>query len=203
MLFRSLSIAKFCDDGATAIHKMSEDYDGYNYEDTEEKASRFPAPRTCEWFISNYPKHCEGCQHRGKITTPIVLAKEFQPAPATNQEKSVRQDTDSQTVPDFPEFLFPFMRGLNGGIYYQPPPKYNKKGEKIDQDPILVLPHEFFPIRRMFSKHDGECLLMRLELPRDPVREILVPMKHVYAQDQFKALMSSRSEEHTSELQSH
>jgi hypothetical protein len=54
-----------------------------------------------------------------------------------------------------------------------------------------VLPHEFFPIRRMFSKHDGECLLMRLELPRDPVREILVPMKNVYAQDQFKALMSS------------
>jgi hypothetical protein len=43
----------------------------------------------------------------------------------------------------------------------------------------------------MFSKHDGECLLMRLQLPRDPVRDILVPMKHVYALDSFKALMSS------------
>ena len=42
-----LSIAKFCDDGATAIHKMSEDHPEYNYEDTEEKASRLPAPRTC------------------------------------------------------------------------------------------------------------------------------------------------------------
>jgi hypothetical protein len=186
-----LSIAKFCDDGATAIHKMSEDHPEYNYENTEEKASRFPAPRTCEWFLSNYPDHCEGCQHRGKITSPIVLGKEFKPAPATNKEESVRQDKGAQAVPDFPEFLYPFMRGLNGGIYYQPPAKYNKKGEKIEQDPILVLPHEFFPVRRMFSKHDGECLLMRLELPRDPVREILVPMKHVYAQDQFKALMSS------------
>jgi len=186
-----LSIAKFCDDGATAIHKMSEDHPEYNYENTEEKASRFPAPRTCEWFINNYPEHCEGCQHRGKITSPIVLGKEFKPAPATNKEESIRQDESAQAVPDFPEFLYPFMRGLNGGIYYQPPAKYNKKGEKIEQDPILVLPHEFFPVRRMFSKHDGECLLMRLELPRDPVREILVPMKHVYAQDQFKALMSS------------
>jgi len=186
-----LSIAKFCDDGATAIHKMSEDYDGYNYEDTEEKASRFPAPRTCDWFLSNYPKHCEGCQHKGKITTPIVLAKEFKPAATSDQEKPIRQEQSTQTVPDFPDYLFPFLRGHKGGIYYQPPAKYNKQGEKIEQDPILILPHEFFPIRRMFSKHDGECLLMRLELPRDPVREILVPMKHVYAQDQFKALMSS------------
>ena len=186
-----LSIAKFCDDGATAIHKMSEDHPEYNHDDTEEKASRLPAPRTCEWFADNYPKHCEGCPHRGKITTPIVLGKEFRPAPATNQENSIRQDSDSKTIPDFPEYLFPFLRGANGGIYYQPPAKYNKQGEKIEQDPILVLPHEFFPIRRMFSKHDGECLLMRLELPRDPVREILVPMKNVYAQDQFKALMSS------------
>lgn len=186
-----LSIAKFCDDGATAIHKMSEDHPEYNYEDTEEKANRLPAPRTCEWFLSNYPEHCEGCPHKGKITTPIILAKEFKPAPATNKEESIRQDESTKTVPDFPEFLFPFMRGMNGGIYYQPPAKYNKQGEKIEHDPILVLPHEFFPVRRMFSKHDGECLLMRLELPRDPIREILVPMKHVYAQDQFKALMSS------------
>ena len=186
-----LSIAKFCDDGATAIHKMSEDHPEYNYEDTEEKANRLPAPRTCEWFIDNYPEHCEGCPHKGKITTPISLAKEFKPAPAANKEESIRQDESTKTVPDFPEFLFPFMRGMNGGIYYQPPAKYNKQGEKIEHDPILVLPHEFFPVRRMFSKHDGECLLMRLELPRDPIREILVPMKHVYAQDQFKALMSS------------
>jgi hypothetical protein len=32
---------------------------------------------------------------------------------------------------------------------------------------------------------------MRLELPRDPIREILVPMKHVYALENFKSLMSS------------
>ena len=186
-----LSIAKFCDDGATAIHKMSEDYIGYSYEDTEEKASRLPAPRTCEWFNDNYPRHCEGCQHKGKITSPIVLGKEFKAAPAPNKEESVRQESGTKTFSSFPEFLYPFLKGANGGIYYQPQAKYNKQGEKIEQDPILVLPHEFFPIRRMFSKHDGECLLMRLELPRDPVREILVPMKHVYAQDQFKALMSS------------
>jgi hypothetical protein len=111
-----LSIAKFCDDGATAIHKMSEDYTGYNYENTEEKASRFPAPRTCEWFLDNYPKRCEGCQHKGKITSPITLGKEFRPAATTDKADPVRQNEDTKTVPDFPEFLYPFMRGINGGI---------------------------------------------------------------------------------------
>lgn len=184
-----LSIAKFCDDAATAIHKMSEDYDGYNYEDTEEKASRFPAPRTCEWFNNNYPEHCKDCQHRGSINSPIALAKEFKPA--TNKAQSVRTDESAQKIPDFPEFLFPFLRGEHGGVYYQPPHKIDKKGNKIELDPVLLIPYDFFPIRRMISKHDGECLLMQLILPKDPTREILVPMKHVYALENFKAIMSS------------
>lgn len=186
-----LSIARFCDDGATAIHKMSEDHPEYNYEDTEEKASRFPAPRTCEWFTLNYPRNCEGCPHRGKITSPIQLGKEFRPAPSTDSTEPIRAQSDSKEIPDFPDFLHPYMRGQNGGIYYQPPPKYNKKGEKIDQDPILLLTNDFFPVRRMVSKHDGECLLMKLVLPKDGTREILLPMKHVYAQESFKTLMSA------------
>ena len=56
MWFAGLSIAKFCDDGATAIHELSEDHPDYNYAKTDEKASRFPAPRTCAWFIDNYPE---------------------------------------------------------------------------------------------------------------------------------------------------
>jgi len=186
-----LSIAKFCDDGATAIHELSNPDPRYDYAKTQEKADAIPAPRTCDWFISNYPSRCQGCQHRGKITTPIVLGKTFKAAPAPDKAESVRQESDTKAVSAFPDFLFPFLKGENGGIYYQPPNKYNKKGEAVPQDPILILPHEFFPVRRMFSKHDGECLLMRLELPRDPIREILVPMKHVYALENFKSLMSS------------
>jgi len=186
-----LSIAKFCDDGATAIHKMSEDYKDYNYDNTEEKASRFPAPRTCEWFTNNFPSHCDGCQHKGKIVSPISLAREFVPAPQTNKEEPIWQESDTKKVPDFPEFLNPFIRGQNGGIYFMPAPKIDKKGIKHQDDPILILPHDFFPIRRMFSPHDGECMMMRLVLPKDAVREFLLPMKGVYAQEVFKALMAS------------
>jgi hypothetical protein len=185
-----LSLAKFCDDGATAIHEFSEDYPGYTYAKTEEKADTIPAPRTCEWFIKEYPKRCEGCQHKGKITSPISLAREFTPAKA-NTEKPIWEESDSKAVPDFPDFLMPYVRGQYGGIYFIPAPKIDKKGVKHQDDPILILTHNLYPITRMVSPHDGECLLMRLELPKDGYREFLLPMKHVYAKEAFKAIMSS------------
>jgi hypothetical protein len=185
-----LSIAKFCDDGATAIHKMSEDYPGYNYEATEEKANRYPAPRTCEWFINNYPAICQGCEHKGKITSPIQLAKEFRPAPAADKEDSVWQDPNPEKIPDFPEFLRPFMRGQNGGIYFQPAPVTDKNGKRHVDDPILILANDLFPLVRMVSPHDGECLQMRLMLPKDGHRDFLLPMKNVYAKESLKAIMA-------------
>lgn len=186
-----LSIAKFCDDGATAIHKMSEDHPEYTYENTEDKASRLPAPRTCQWFEDNYPEHCQGCQHRGSITSPIQLAKEFRPAATANKEESIWKETDTEKIPDFPQFLFPFVRGQMGGIYFMPPPKIDKQGVKHQDDPILVLTSDLFPLTRMVSPHDGECLQMRLILPKDGHRDFLLPMKHVYAKESFKAIMSA------------
>jgi hypothetical protein len=189
--FAGLAVVKFLDDGATAIHKISEDHPEYTYENTEEKASRFPAPRTCEWFWSNYPEHCEGCQHRGKITSPIQLAKEFKPAAKANKEDSVWAQEDTEKIPDFPEFLYPFVRGESGGIYFMPPPKIDKKGVKHQDDPVLILMSELFPLTRMVSPHDGECLRMRLILPKDGHRDFLLPMKHVYAKEAFKSIMAA------------
>ena len=48
-----LSIAKFCDDGADAIHKLSEKHPEYNHAKTEEKADGIPAPRTCARLIED------------------------------------------------------------------------------------------------------------------------------------------------------
>ena len=186
-----LSIAKFCDDGATAIHKMSEDHPDYNYAKTEEKAATIPAPRTCEWFGDNYPSRCEGCQHRGRITSPIVLGKQFKPAAATNKEDAVWEVPNTQKVPDFPDYLYPYVRGVNGGIYFVPPPKIDKKGAKHQDDPILILSSNLYPLTRMISPHDGECLQMRYELPHDGFRDFLLPMKSVYAKEAFKAITTS------------
>jgi hypothetical protein len=185
-----LSIAKFCGDGEEAIHKMSEDYDGYSPEETKQKTERLDAPRTCKWFIENYPDFCDGCHHRGKITSPISLARVFKPAPPSNASDPVRTDTNSKAVQSFPNALFPFMRGENGGIYYQPPPKIDKKGKQIPQDAELIFPYDFYPVRRVYSPHDGECILMHVQLPQDPLRVFLLPMKIVYSQENFRSILT-------------
>jgi hypothetical protein len=102
-----IAVAKFCDDGATAIHELSKPDPRYTYEETENVAALAPAPRTCKWYIDHYPERCKGCQHRGKISSPIQLGRVFKPAPATNKEDAVRQDKNPQAIPDFPEYLFP------------------------------------------------------------------------------------------------
>jgi len=186
-----ISIAKFCDDGAIAIHDISKPYPGYTHEETEKVAARAPAPRTCEWFIDKYPSRCEGCQHRGKITSPIVLGKQFKPAPATNKEDAVWEVPNTKKVPDFPQYLYPYVRGENGGIYFVPPAKVDKKGAKYQDDPVLILSSDLYPLTRMISPHDGECLQMRYELPHDGYRDFLLPMKSVYAKEAFKAITTS------------
>jgi len=186
-----LTIAVHCEDGATAIHQMSEDYENYNHNETEKTAHSFNAPRTCDWFIKEDSSKCEGCSHRGRIKTPIVLGKEFQVAASPSKEDAVWEAPTAQEVPAFPNFLNPFARGMHGGIYFTPPPKIDKKGVVHTQQPILILPHDLYPVQRLYSKIDGECLTMRLVLPNDGAREFLLPMKNVYAQEDFKKIMVS------------
>lgn len=187
-----LTIASRCDDGKEAIHAMSEEHPDYDHNKTEEKAYNdgLKGPRTCDWFATNFSDGCKECPHRGKITSPIQLGREFKPA-KTNKEDTVWETPHTKTIPDFPEALYPFMRGEKSGVYFMPPPKVDKKGVKHQDDPIRILAHDMYPVQRLYSPLDGECLKMRLVLPNDPLREFLVPMKHVYAQDHFKSLMSS------------
>lgn len=186
-----LTIAIHCEDGATAIHEMSNEHPEYDYETTEKTARSFDSPRTCDWFAANFPEQCEGCRHRGKIKTPIVLGREFNAASEAGEKKSIREEADTQGISQLPEFLRPFIRGANGGIYYVPPPERNKKGEVHQDNPILVTAHDLFPVRRTFSPLDGECLTMKLVLPHDAPREFLVPMKAAASMEKLKEVMVS------------
>lgn len=191
MWFAGLSIARHCDDGATAIHELSNEHQDYDYKRTEEKAGRFKGPRLCEWFIENYPERCDGCAHRGKVASPIQLAKEFKVTTPTDKAESIRENPDTKAVPDFPNYLFPYVRGINGGVYLMPPPKVDSKGGKTQDDPILIVPNDLYPIVRMISPHDGECLDMRYVLPHDGIKEFLLPMKVIYAKEALKSVMAT------------
>jgi Domain of unknown function (DUF927) len=188
-----LTIAVRCIDGESAIHEMSNEYTNYNYEETVKTANSFNSPRTCDGFAKEFPAQCNGCQFRGKIKTPIVLGREFQVAAAPSKENTVWEEPHTEEVLGFPDFLKPFVKGATGGIYYMPAPKIGKDKKVIQEDPIQILSHDLFPIRRLHSPLDGECMTMRMILPNDGTKEFLLPMKYVYAQEKLKEVMATNS----------
>jgi hypothetical protein len=77
-----LTIVRKCVDFEEGIEAISKDYEGYNYEEALKTADAgWHSPRTCEWFIKEHPEHCEGCVNKGRINTPIVLARKFREVP--------------------------------------------------------------------------------------------------------------------------
>lgn len=74
-----LSIAHACADRNDAIHAMSCEHAEYSPEATEKKASLTVGPWTCSKFKENWPQHCSGCRHDGRIGSPIALGYDDEP----------------------------------------------------------------------------------------------------------------------------
>ncbi len=187
-----LSIARHCADWEESIHELSREYPKYNADETLRKANETHGkPHSCVAIESRNPGGCDGCPFRGKITNPLALGRHLKEAPAVSEEDAVREEEDPQAVPAFPASLRPYVRGNDGGIYYIPPAKVGKKGEVMQDDPILLFNHDIYPVKRMFSPVDGASLLMRLHLPNDGIREFTLHMKTVYAVDKLKEVLGS------------
>jgi hypothetical protein len=185
----ALSIAQHCSDRSDAIHKLSEDYAGYSREATERKAAlRQGKPYSCITFDNENPGICDTCKYKGKFTNPLALGRVIKIAKAESvrEDESATPETQRTVIPDHPQALYPYFRGETGGIYYQPPPKIDKKGNKTEQEAKLIYPHELFPIRRMYSKMDGEILMMRLILPKDTPRDFMITTRSLNSTDEFK-----------------
>jgi hypothetical protein len=177
-----LSIAVRCSDGPTAIHKLSEGHDQYDPAETERKANETAGPFRCETFNDEDPGRCEGCIHRGKIASPIQLGKVLKtPPPEVLKQEDGLLD----------KALYPYIR-VNGSIYYQPPPEFNKQSkQKVELDPVLVYENRIDIVKRVMRKSDGECILMNLHLPQDGVKEFYLPNHYTQSPADFKKMMAS------------
>lgn len=209
-----LSVAVRCVDGDTAIHTMSEDHPEYNAAETEKKARdclQASWAYSCKAIENENPGGCEGCPFRGKIPSPTHIGKRLRIAqPGTNdalapvtgapeegdisraesQENGTVQNKFPKEFITFPQFMYPFVRPVSGGVWYEPPPEHKKDGTVIKKDPMMILNQDFLPIKRLYSPYDGETLHMRLFLPHDGVREFILPMSAVYAPDKFKEFIA-------------
>jgi len=196
--YAGISVATRCRDGSTAIHSMSEHDSRYDYDNTELKAQQSLSAAEwshgCEAFERANREGCVGCAYKGKISGPIKLGQILR-TPEPEAEQIAEEDTSRQSETKrivFPDLLKPFSKGATSGVYFTPPPRSTKKGMVQDPDELL-LPFATYPIQRLNSPHDGECLVMQVELPLEGMKEYFLPLKDVGSQEKLKTILLNNS----------
>ena len=188
--FSGLSIAKFCDDRDTAIHRISDQHPDYSPTATEDKLDHIKGPHSCAEFESKNPNGCEGCPHRGRITSPIVLGSEIAAATAEDNIVSVKNDTlGTKVTVEIPEYPFPYFRGKNGGVYKRG--ISNPDNEEESED-VLVYENDLYVVKRLEDPELGEMVWMKLHLPKDGIREFSVPLTSVLAKDKLREVIAAK-----------
>jgi hypothetical protein len=167
----ALSIAVRCEDGATAIHKLSQAHPDYTPANTEAKAAETKGPYTCQWYKDNYHEGCRGCTQL--ISSPILIGKVVEEAQVTDDQYVVEKEEDDEspamslTIPAYP---FPYFRGANGGVFRR---DRNKDGDDIE---VEIYPDDLYLTERFYDSDetgsgDGEMVGINLHMRKDGVRQ--------------------------------
>lgn len=168
--FDALSIAKFCSDRDTAIHKLSEGHPDYDPGAVERKIVGIKGPHSCAEFEKNNPGGCEGCPYYGKLTSPIALGKTIArsaPEPVEVVEEPEDEDDDAPVVHVVPAYPDPFFRGKNGGVYFLNP-------AEEEAEPEIVYEHDLYVVKRMRDPLQGDVACLKVHMPMDGVKEFVV-----------------------------
>jgi len=175
-----LSIANACVDRDKAIEIMGNKHPDYNFQESLNKAQKTKGPYTCSTYRKDNPSLCQGCPHT--FTSPIQLGKEFNEA--TEEDNTVEvpavEEGEAPTIYQIPKYPFPYTRGAAGGIYTK------MKDEEGVEEVMMIYPYDFYVVKRMNDPDRGESLLMRLHLPKDGVKEFIMPLTDVLAKDRFR-----------------
>ena len=184
--FDALSIAKFCSDRDTAIHKLSKGHPDYDYAVVEKKAYGIKGPHSCLEFEAKNPGGCEGCPHWGKITNPLALGREITRATAEDNVVEVEVETEAGEVAvethEVPPYPFPFFRGKAGGVYMQ--------ADSDEEAPKLVYEHDLYVVKRMRDPGLGEVVVLKVHMPKDGVQEFIVPYTSVTDRGELRKALS-------------
>ena len=179
-----LSIAKFCTDGAKAVHLMSQNHPEYHPDETQKKVDQIKGPYTCARFDEYNPDVCVGCPMWGKIKSPIVLGKRLREAEVDSEGNYVAEEVEPEHV--IPKYPPPYVRGSNGGVYVR------TTNEDGDVDEKRIYHNDLYVVKRIKDPELGESLVMRLHLPKDGVQEFTLPMSSVTSSEEFRKKLSSQ-----------
>jgi uncharacterized protein (DUF927 family) len=185
----ALSVAAFCTDKDKAIHLISRKHPNYDPSETEQKANRIKGPYLCDRFEEYNPGGCDGCQHKGKIKSPIVLGREVLEA-TEEQNVVVEKSADLPEEPAkqyvIPTYPRPFFRGSNGGVWKR---TSDNKDEPVE---VLVYHNDIYITRRQRDPDIGETVIIRLHLPKDGVREFSLPLASILSKEELRKGMAAQ-----------
>lgn len=168
-----LGVIAHCPGGDQFGHEWSTGDERYDAGETQAKLDRQKAlgPTTCERFASLNPQGCEGCPHRGHISSPIQLGRgDHQELPV-----SVHESNDSgmaglenktpariQSLPK--DFAF-----KGGSLVFQ---SSKKDGSAAD---ITVVKHELQLVNVQFGEMGGDhAYVFKQHLPKEPASEFAI-----------------------------
>lgn len=182
-----LSIAAFCSDGEKAARIMSEGYPEYDSEEMRFKLSRIKGPYLCTRFDEYNPGVCVNCPNWNKIKSPIVLGQQYKEA--TEEENTVVVPGNTPEAPaqvyKIPPYPKPYFRGSGGGVFLR---QTDEDGEVIER---CVYIHDLYVVKRINDPEAGDSMLFRLHLPKDGVREFVIPNHVGTSKDKFREAISS------------
>jgi hypothetical protein len=186
----ALSVAKFCEDGDTAIHKISNRHPGYSKSATERKVVDIKGPYSCAKFGEINPGGCKDCLNKS-IENPIRIGSRVAVAdPEDNIVVLPSAEIGKEIKYVIPELPQGYFRGKNGGIYKQG--FIDKDTGEVIQKDKLIYKHDFYIVKRMEDSDLGEMVWMRLHLPKDGVREFACTGPSLMSADKFKDIVGKQ-----------
>jgi len=187
--WHGLSIALHCDDKDDAVQKLSQGHPDYNPQAVNKIVASTSEPHRCETIEADTPGGCDGCPFRGRVGSPITLAKLIRTEePATVPPPEEPEQPERAERPEEPDDVEEEL-GAVGGVDIAPPvgssfflpSGYQRRvGGGIvtlnkDGVPELVYEHDLHVVKRMVDVALGEIAIIRLALPKDKVRIFNVP----------------------------
>mgnify|MGYP003112262760 FL=1 len=170
-----LSIATNCSDSEKSIHIVSNKHKKYNPNKTIEKAKDLlNKPYRCSTFDKYRPGVCTSCKHWQKIKSPIVLGMSI--------KQTEIEDNKSFLDKKFPQLPDPYFRAVNGGIY--------RKSRDLSQDDLCIYENDLFITKRLNDKERGDMVLAQLNLPKDGIREFLIPLSTMTSKEELRKLLA-------------
>lgn len=178
-----LSIAAFCEDSEKAAHVISHEHPEYDPDETLRKMEAIKGPYTCERFDSLRSGICNNCPLREKIKSPIVLGAELAEA---EKEEVLDEAGEPKVVykDGTPELPRGYRVGQGGNITKQ---EKDEDGNPVDK---LVYLNKFYYTARVVDPELGECIVGRLHLPNDGVREFTVPLVAATSKEELRKALS-------------